>query len=265
MLFPLSFSLFLCRQKISFLCKEITIGVFIIAHRIFQQHHQIFPFVMKVVHFHVRRQFPFVDHQCPINECFHSLQFMGDQNQGFFPCQTAGKSTLLRLMAGLLVQKDSGCQILLDGKPATEVRGEVACIFEEGTFLPDLTPKQYGDFLADFFPKFDRAYYEKLVKFFKLEEKAAKHMSRGQKAKLEIAAGLAKQTKYIFMDEPFLGKDALTRQDFMKILSGSLTGEETLILVTNARSINVSTASSSWVTRIRVSSLSLTEPIMKSW
>ena len=109
----------------------------------------------------------------------------------------AGKSTLLRLMAGLLVQKDSGCQILLDGKSATEVRGEVACIFEEGTFLPDLTPKRYGDFLADFFPKFDRAYYEKLVKFFKLEEKAAKHMSRGQKAKLEIAAGLAKRTKYI--------------------------------------------------------------------
>ena len=131
------------------------------------------------------------------------------------------------------MQKDSGCQIFLDGKPATEVRGEVACIFEEGTFLPDLTPKQYGDFLADFFPKFDRAYYEKLVKFFKLEEKAAKHMSRGQRAKLEIAAGLAKRTKYIFMDEPFLGKDALTRQDFMKILSGSLTGEETLILVTH--------------------------------
>ena len=161
------------------------------------------------------------------------LQIPDGQIVGLFGENGAGKSTLLRLMAGLLVQKDSGCQILLDGKSATEVRGEVACIFEEGTFLPDLTPKRYGDFLADFFPKFDRAYYEKLVKFFKLEEKAAKHMSRGQKAKLEIAAGLAKRTKYIFMDEPFLGKDALTRQDFMKILSGSLTGEETLILVTH--------------------------------
>ena len=138
------------------------------------------------------------------------LQIPDGQIVGLFGENGAGKSTLLRLMAGLLVQKDSGCQILLDGKSATEVRGEVACIFEEGTFLPDLTPK-----------------------FFKLEEKAAKHMSRGQKAKLEIAAGLAKRTKYIFMDEPFLGKDALTRQDFMKILSGSLTGEETLILVTH--------------------------------
>ncbi len=161
------------------------------------------------------------------------LQIPDGQIVGLFGENGAGKSTLLRLMAGLLVQKDRGCQILLDGKPATQVRGEIACIFEEGTFLPDLTPKQYGDFLADFFPKFDRAYYDKLVKFFKLEEKAAKHMSRGQKAKLEIAAGLAKRTKYIFMDEPFLGKDALTRQDFMKILSGSLTGEETLILVTH--------------------------------
>lgn len=118
------------------------------------------------------------------------LQIPDGQIVGLFGENGAGKSTLLRLMAGLLVQKDRGCQILLDGKPATQVRGEIACIFEEGTFLPDLTPKQYGDFLADFFPKFDRAYYDKLVKFFKLEEKAAKHMSRGQKAKLEIAAVL---------------------------------------------------------------------------
>lgn len=120
------------------------------------------------------------------------LQIPDGQIVGLFGENGAGKSTLLRLMAGLLVQKDRGCQILLDGKPATQVRGEIACIFEEGTFLPDLTPKQYGDFLADFFPKFDRAYYDKLTTFFKLEEKAAKHMSRGQKAKLEIAAGLAK-------------------------------------------------------------------------
>lgn len=85
------------------------------------------------------------------------LQIPDGQIVGLFGENGAGKSTLLRLMAGLLVQKDRGCQILLDGKPATQVRGEIACIFEEGTFLPDLTPKQYGDFLADFFPKFDRA------------------------------------------------------------------------------------------------------------
>ena len=123
------------------------------------------------------------------------LQIPDGQIVGLFGENGAGKSTLLRLMAGLLVQKDSGCQIFLDGKPATEVRGEVACIFEEGTFLPDLTPKQYGDFLADFFPKFDRAYYEKLVKFFKLEEKAAKHMSRGQRAPFRKRRNLPKRIK----------------------------------------------------------------------
>ena len=59
------------------------------------------------------------------------LQIPDGQIVGLFGENGAGKSTLLRLMAGLLVQKDSGCQILLDGKSATEVRGEVACIFEE--------------------------------------------------------------------------------------------------------------------------------------
>ena len=50
---------------------------------------------------------------------------------------------------------------------------------------------------------------------------------------MEIAAGLAKRTKYIFMDEPFLGKDVLVRQDFLHMLAGSLTGEETLLIVTH--------------------------------
>ena len=45
------------------------------------------------------------------------LQIPDGQIVGLFGENGAGKSTLLRLMAGLLVQKDSGCQILLDGKP----------------------------------------------------------------------------------------------------------------------------------------------------
>lgn len=39
------------------------------------------------------------------------LQIPDGQIVGLFGENGAGKSTLLRLMAGLLVQKDSGCQI----------------------------------------------------------------------------------------------------------------------------------------------------------
>lgn len=162
-----------------------------------------------------------------------SFQIPDGQIVGLFGENGTGKSTLMRIMAGVLTFAWGETDLTLDGVPVRKQRGEVACIFEEGTFLPELPPRKYGRFLADFFPNFDMEYYEKLLTFFRLEEKAPRKMSRGQRAKLEIAAGLAKRTKYILMDEPFLGKDALVRQDFLKILSGSLTGEETLVIVTH--------------------------------
>ena len=58
-------------------------------------------------------------------------------------------------------------------------------------------------------------------------------MSKGQKAKAEVAAGMAKRTKYIIMDEPFIGKDMFTRQDFMQALAGSLSGDETIFITTH--------------------------------
>ena len=35
------------------------------------------------------------------------------------------------------------------------------------------------------------------------------------------------------MDEPFLGKDPFTRKDFIKLMSGTLHGEETILLTTH--------------------------------
>ena len=114
-----------------------------------------------------------------------------------------------------------------------ECNAEIAFISEAGTYLKDLTPREYGAFLADFYPSFDMAYYEKLLHFFGLEEKPIKKMSKGQKAKAEVAAGMAKKAHILIMDEPFIGKDMFTRQDFMQALAGSLTGEETIFIPTH--------------------------------
>ncbi len=144
----------------------------------------------------------------------------------------AGKTTLLKLIAGLLVP-DGNVQIRIDGKTPQQISGQIAFISEAGTYFNDLTPKAYGKFLQDFFPSFDKAYFDMLLDFFGLEERPVKKMSKGQKAKVEIAAGMAKRTPYIIMDEPFVGKDMFTRQDFMQALSGTLTGSETIFITTH--------------------------------
>ncbi|KXL51693.1 ABC transporter ATP-binding protein YtrB [Anaerotignum neopropionicum] len=144
----------------------------------------------------------------------------------------AGKTTLLKLIAGLLVP-DGDVKVRIDGKTPQKISGKIAFISEAGTYFNDLTPKTYGAFLQDFFPTFDKAYFDMLLDFFQLQERPMKKMSKGQKAKVEIAAGMAKRTPYIIMDEPFVGKDMFTRQDFMQALSGTLTGEETIFITTH--------------------------------
>lgn len=154
---------------------------------------------------------------------------------GVLGANGVGKTTLLKILAGLLQRRmgeeESG--VFIDGVPVREKSGDIAFISEAGSYLKDLTPKEFGAFLADFYPDFDMAYYEKLLRFFQLEEKPIKKMSKGQKAKAEVAAGMAKKTKILIMDEPFIGKDMFTRQDFMQALAGSLTGEETIFITTH--------------------------------
>ena len=154
---------------------------------------------------------------------------------GILGANGVGKTTLLKLLAGLLQPKkdENGPVITYDGKSVQDTYGNISFISEAGSYFKDHTPLEFGQFLADFYADFDMEYYQRLLTFFQLENKPIKKMSKGQKAKAEVAAGMAKKTKYIIMDEPFIGKDMFTRQDFMQALAGSLTGEETIFITTH--------------------------------
>ena len=144
----------------------------------------------------------------------------------------AGKSTLLRALAGLTDL--TGGQILVDDRPVQERYTDVAFVTGEGSYFPAMTPAEYGEFLGRFFPRFSRQRFDRLLEFFEIDPaQRIKKMSTGQRAKVEVAAGMAKRARYLFMDEPFLGKDMFTRRDFLKLMAGSLRGEETILLVTH--------------------------------
>lgn len=143
----------------------------------------------------------------------------------------AGKTTLLRAMAGLLPAKG---RALFDGKPAAAQYQRVSYITAEGSYYPALTAAEYGAMLADLNPAFDEVRYREFLDFFSLSGRdVIGRLSTGQKARVELAAGFAKRAAYYLMDEPFLGKDPFTRKDFIKLMSGTLHGEETILLSTH--------------------------------
>ncbi|HHU77359.1 MAG: ABC transporter ATP-binding protein [Caldicoprobacterales bacterium] len=144
----------------------------------------------------------------------------------------SGKTTLLKAIMGLTELTEG--EVRIEGRPPAEMYQDMAFITEEGSYCPDMTPDEYGEFLSIFFERFDRTRYQRLLKFFELERyKKIKTFSSGQKAKLEVSAGFAKSARYILMDEPFLGKDIPTRRDFLKLMISSLREDETILISTH--------------------------------
>ncbi|MDD4849918.1 MAG: ABC transporter ATP-binding protein [Gemmiger sp.] len=144
----------------------------------------------------------------------------------------AGKTTLLRSLAGLLPGVTGSA--LFDGLPAASTYREISYMTGEGSYFPCLTVGEYGQYLADLHPAFSPARYVQFLDFFHLQYRDAIHsLSTGQKARVELAAGFAKRCRYYLMDEPFLGKDVFTRRDFIKLMSGTLHGGETILLSTH--------------------------------
>lgn len=144
----------------------------------------------------------------------------------------AGKTTLLKLIAGLITP--SFGDVWLDGKTPKECKEEISFITCEGSYFPELDAASHAELISSLYPKFDSVRFSKLMGFFELPfDKKLKYMSTGQRAKFEIALGFSKGTKYYLLDEPFLGKDVFSRHDFLKLLSATLTGEETLLISTH--------------------------------
>lgn len=161
-----------------------------------------------------------------------SFEIPDGQIVGILGENGAGKTTLLRAMAGLLPGVKG--QALFDGKPAGKQYERISYMTGEGSYYPNLTVGEYGNFLADLHTAFDPERYAEFLQFFALDPRdRIGNLSTGQKARVELASGFAKRASYYLMDEPFLGKDAFTRKDFIKLMSGTLHGEETILISTH--------------------------------
>lgn len=141
----------------------------------------------------------------------------------------AGKSTLIRCILGLLCPKSGS--VTLDGASGEAIRTDMAYVSSDSTgAIGGLTPRQMGAFLAEYLPNFRTRRYEQLLEYFELPDRRISTFSTGQRTKAELAAGCCRGASYLLMDEPFLGKDVFTRRDFLRILAGNMTENETILI-----------------------------------
>ncbi len=162
-----------------------------------------------------------------------SLDIMPGEVVGIIGKNGSGKTTLLKAAANL-ISLDEGI-VLVDGTfVANKIYEKLSYISEEGSFFPNLTPKEHEAFFLGTYKNFDRVRFNKLLEHFELPtNKKLSSFSRGQKSKFEVICGFCKGAKYILMDEPFLGTDIATRSDFLKLMIGNMKEDDIIIIGTN--------------------------------
>ncbi len=123
----------------------------------------------------------------------------------------AGKSTLIRILAGIL-GKDSG---------EVEVSRPLGYIPQRFSLYGDLTVEENIDFFAGLYGLKGGARREELLRSIGLEKfrkRLASALSGGMKQKLALLCCLVHSPKLLLMDEPTTGVDPVSRREFWSLV-----------------------------------------------
>ncbi|MDR2027413.1 MAG: ABC transporter ATP-binding protein [Prevotellaceae bacterium] len=147
----------------------------------------------------------------------------------------AGKSTLLKIFAGLLKPKTG--KLTVNGYiPFDKDPDYLADIYmvPEEFVLPSVTINYFVKAYKIFYPRFDEGKLNRIFDEFELQKSEYLHrLSHGQRKKFLIAFALASNCKILMLDEPTNGLDIPSKSLFRKILVGSMSEEQLILISTH--------------------------------
>ena len=154
---------------------------------------------------------------------------------GLLGLNGAGKSSLLRLMSGLLFP--AGGQVdVLGYEPAKRQPDFLSKTFvlPENVVVPNLTGKEYVSIQSPFYLNFDVAQMEQNLDRFEIpQDRKLPALSHGQQKKFLLSFGLACNAEFLILDEPTNGLDIPSKGLFRRLVAESLTEEQTFIVSTH--------------------------------
>lgn len=150
----------------------------------------------------------------------------------------AGKTSTIRVMCGL-TRADGGTAELFGLNVAThkkQAQHRLGYLSQKFSLYGDLSIDENIEFFAEINDVADyKARRDELLEFTRLKkfrDRPAEKLSGGMKQKLALACALIHKPELLFLDEPTIGVDPVSRRDFWKILSELKKEGVTIFLTT---------------------------------
>ena len=154
---------------------------------------------------------------------------------GLLGANGVGKTTLLKLLAGLVFPKGGMCKVL-EQEPRYRKPSFMSQLYfvADEPHLPHSTAARYADNYGVFYPNFDKSLYLDYLKEFQVSaEQVFSKLSFGQRKKVVISFALATNVPLVLMDEPTNGLDIPSKSTFRRIVAGAMTDERSIVISTH--------------------------------
>lgn len=164
----------------------------------------------------IKREYKYV-------EAIKDASFSIDKGEivGYIGPNGAGKSTTIKILSGILIPDKGICKIngMVPWKEREKYVSKIGVVFGQRSQLWwDIPASDTFDLLKDIYRLSDNEYQrnkEELVNLLNIKdiiEIPVRQLSLGQRMRCEIAASLIHKPEILFLDEPTIGLDAVSKK-----------------------------------------------------
>lgn len=162
-----------------------------------------------------------------------NIEFSAGKIIGLLGPNGCGKSTLMKLISGLLVP-DSGEIEILGEKRSEKSNLLISYLPERTYFDPSMKVAELLSYFKDFYPDFRIELARKMLIDMNISETARlKTLSKGTKEKVQLVMVMSRDARLYLLDEPIAGVDPAAREYILRTIITNYNPESTVIITTH--------------------------------
>ena len=144
-----------------------------------------------------------------------------------------GKSTLIKLVSGILVPDSGGIKICGEYR-SEKSNALVSYLPERPYFSSGMKVMELLDYFEDFYEDFDKVLAYNMLRDLKIEPLAKlRTLSKGTKEKVQLVLVMARRAKLYLLDEPIGGVDPAAREYILNTIIGNYNPDASVVITTH--------------------------------